>query len=291
MTCSTANARVSGGGRTLPRKRNSADETSGYLRLAAGILAFSVMTDSGIAHHHARYRKKAMVAAPVLSAAALAVAALGSRRVSPHISRAVSSAAIAGGLVGTAYHFRSVGRRPGGRSWHNLFYKAPVGAPGALAVAGSLGLAGQAFCGRGKASAPAASALGLATAGAMIAASLEAALLHFRGAFHNPAMRLPVLLPPAAALALGLRSLGQRKLDVPARILCGLTACLGLAGSMFHAYGVHRNMGGWRNARQNLVQGPPVPAPLGFTALGIAGLGALRAMEEPTDHFLGRRRA
>jgi hypothetical protein len=34
-------------------------------------------------------------------------------------------------------------------------------------------------------------------------------------------------------------------------------------------------MGGWRNWSQNLLNGPPLPAPPAFTALAIAGLAAL----------------
>jgi hypothetical protein len=57
-----------------------------------------------------------------------------------------------------------------------------------------------------------------------------------------------------------------------------VTAALGLAGSAFHAYGVSRNMGGWRNWRQNLLAGPPLPAPPAFAGLALAGLGALLLM-------------
>ncbi|CAG9239616.1 hypothetical protein BGLA2_960011 [Burkholderia gladioli] len=43
----------------------------------------------------------------------------------------------------------------------------------------------------------------------------------------------------------------------------------------FHARGVARQMGGWRNWSQNLLSGPPLPAPPAFTALAVAGLAAL----------------
>lgn len=47
----------------------------------------------------------------------------------------------------------------------------------------------------------------------------------------------------------------------------------------FHAYGVQRNMGGWRNWSQNLLQGPPLPAPPSFTGMALAGLAALELMK------------
>jgi len=47
----------------------------------------------------------------------------------------------------------------------------------------------------------------------------------------------------------------------------------------FHAFGVSRGMGGWRNWSQNLLNGPPLPAPPSFTGLALAGLAALGLLE------------
>ena len=62
-----------------------------------------------------------------------------------------------------------------------------------------------------------------------------------------------------------------------------LTAVLGFAGAGFHAMGVARNMGGWRNWSQNVLNGPPIPAPPSFTGLALAGLAALGLMEDHPD--------
>jgi LPXTG-motif cell wall-anchored protein len=43
-------------------------------------------------------------------------------------------------------------------------------------------------------------------------------------------------------------------------------------------------MGGWRNWRQNLLAGPPIPAPPAFTGLALAGLGALLLMKRRRKH-------
>ena len=53
-------------------------------------------------------------------------------------------------------------------------------------------------------------------------------------------------------------------------------------GTAFHAYGIHRNMGGWRNWSQMILQGPPLPAPPGFIGVALAGLGALDLLEIET---------
>jgi hypothetical protein len=42
---------------------------------------------------------------------------------------------------------------------------------------------------------------------------------------------------------------------------------------------VQRRMGGWNNWRQNLLAGPPLPAPPAFTGLALAGLAALDRLD------------
>ena len=59
-----------------------------------------------------------------------------------------------------------------------------------------------------------------------------------------------------------------------------LTALVGFLGAGFHVFGVSRNMGGWRNWSQNILNGPPIPAPPSFTGLALAGLAALGLIEE-----------
>jgi hypothetical protein len=108
----------------------------------------------------------------------------------------------------------------------------------------------------------------------------EAGLLHFRGAFQNPAMVLPVTVPPIAAGILGNAALAPRGgRGWLARLWLRLTAALGVIGVGFHAFGVSRAMGGWRNWSQNVPNGPPLPAPPSFTGLALAGLAALRLLE------------
>jgi hypothetical protein len=61
-------------------------------------------------------------------------------------------------------------------------------------------------------------------------------------------MFLPVTLPPiAAGLTAASLAIGSRELARAAGWWLRLTAALGLIGSGFHAYGVSRNMGDWRN--------------------------------------------
>jgi hypothetical protein len=224
--------------------------------VAAGraLLGAAVLADSAIEHYRGSFHNPFM-AAPVTAAAAMLA-----RRDGRH-----SAAAILTGAVGLGFHFRNILKRPGRLSFTNLFHGAPIGAPAALILAGASGLI------RSPRALGALAAVGLAgTAG-------EAGLLHFRGAYHNPAMWAPVTLPPAAGLALARDAIGDTARAGTA-LLLGATLLLGLAGSGFHIWGIHRQSGGWANWRQNVLAGPPVPAPPAFTGLALIGLAALLRM-------------
>jgi hypothetical protein len=166
-----------------------------------------------------------------------------------------------------------------------LFYAAPLGAPAALTLAGVIGLAARPVAQGATtlAGLPGGRALcGLAAFG-LAGTSAEAALLHFRGAFQHPAMWVPVTVPPVAALCLAGAALpGPTRPRRVTRFLLGACTWLGVLGMAFHARGIARQMGGWRNWSQNVLAGPPLPAPPSFSALALAGRAALalRAAQE-----------
>jgi len=260
------------------------------LNLSTAVLATAVLSDSAMEHYRGSFRNRAMYA-PLGSAALTLAASLSGaadRRERGARSRdAIYAAAALTGLVGTAFHAYNIGKRPSGFSWLNLFYAAPIGAPFALVLTGILGRAAEEVRERARRPRADTSDLRLARRLAALGAvglcgtSAEAALFHFRGAYHNPAMLLPVTLPPVAAGMLGLAAAtNEPRHGRLARAFLKLTAALGLAGFGFHAFGVSRNMGGWRNWSQNLLSGPPLPAPPSFTGVALAGLAALKLMEE-----------
>jgi hypothetical protein len=126
---------------------------------------------------------------------------------------------------------------------------------------------------------PAGRALGLLVAAGLIGTAGEAALLHFRGSFQHHAMYAPVSLPPLAAALLAQAALAEPRERWHARLWLRATALLGAVGAGFHARGIARRQGGWRNWSQNLFAGPPLPAPPSFSALALAGLAALKLRE------------
>ena len=233
-------------------------EASRLLNTAAATLAAGVLTDSAVEHYRAGFHNRAMFIAPAVSAAALTTATASALTRPGHgaLSRAVFAASVATGVVGFGFHVTNVSRRVGGWNSENLFHAAPVAAPLAITMAGLLGFAASGFGRRASSrdnGAPgdrsrAAVALGTLCAGGLIGTTFEAGALHFRGAFQNPFMYAPVIIPPIAAATLATAAVTRSpKARQAAGRLLRLTTSLGVAGVGFHAWGVRRRMGGWRN--------------------------------------------
>jgi hypothetical protein len=263
------------------------------LNRAAGILATSVLLDSAIEHYRGSFKNKAMFTPLIVSALTLATSIHGTSDMRPVAHRfrdATYLLAAATGLLGTGFHTYNVGKKVGGYSWQNLFYAAPLGAPMAILLSGLVG-----FCSERVRESepgtrpelfelPAGRTMAAVVGAGLLGTTGEAALLHFRGAFHDPFMVLPVTLPPVGAILLTSAAAGGPGHDHRfTRGWMRLLAAMGFAGAGFHVYGVSRNMGGWRNWSQNLLNGPPIPAPPSFAGLALAGLAALTLMKDHPD--------
>jgi len=253
------------------------------LGAGAAILCVSVALDSAIEHYRGEFKDKAMFVGPTMALLGLGAAtyvAFRPERANDTLPKIALFTVGATGLVGLGFHSYNILKRPGELDALNLFYGAPMGAPAALTLAGLYGvIAGEMLSGRSYVK----SRLPKHTAG-LIAFSLmgtiaEAGLLHFRGSFQDPAMYLPVTIPPLAAMSIGAAALSPRATAV-AEPLLKATAVLGIAGPIFHAYGIHRNMGGWKNWSQMILQGPPLPAPPAFLGIAAAGLGIIPLLKE-----------
>lgn len=259
------------------------------LNLGSALLGLSVLADSSIEHYRGMYHNKGMFLPLLASAATIATSLHGAHdeTASAHkMRRGVAIAAALTGVAGGGFHLYNVLKRPGGFSWDNLFYGAPLGAPYALILSGTLATAAEhvrdAHRTRprllGFRAAPFLAAL---TSGGIAGTAAEAALLHFRGAFQDPFMFLPVTVPPIAAGLIAKAALEpQPRWRGLTRIWLWLTAAIGFLGAGFHVFGVWRNMGSWKNWSQNVLNGPPIPAPPSFTGLALAGLAALDLMRE-----------
>ncbi len=273
--------------RSAASHRKRAPERS--LHAASALLSASVLADSAVEHYRGGFENPGMYTPLLVSALSLIAGVDGATggRLPRRARDGVFGLAGVVGAVGFGFHVYNLARRPGRFNWLNLFYGAPVGAPAALSLAGAIGLAADrveaAPTGRGLRllGLPVGRALSALTSIGLMGTVGEAGLMHFRGSFQNPFMWLPVSLPPVAAGLMAKAALepARPRFRTLTRAWLGLTAALGVAGVGFHAYGVSRAMGGWRNWSQNLVDGPPLPAPPSFSALAVAALAALTLRE------------
>ncbi len=262
------------------------------LNAASGMLAGSVLLDSALEHYRGSFKNPAMFTPLAIASLTLGVSAHGTadRRLASHRVREISYAAgAATGLLGFLFHTYNVLKRPGRLAWQNLFYGAPIGAPFAILLSGLLGSAAERIRnsppGRARVlGLPAGRLMAAVTGIGLLGTAGEAGLLHFRGAFQNPFMYAPVTLPPLGGVVMLREALrtGRRE-RAAAGWLMRAIAALGFAGVGFHAWGIQRSMGGWRNWSQNVLDGPPLPAPPSFTGLAMAGLAALRLLAEHPD--------
>ncbi len=275
--------------RTVPEEQEEPAHISAarYLNGAAAVLSFSVLTDSGLEHFRGAFHNPAMYLAPTVAATTF-VNSLHMTATPAHFGYArtiLSGIALATGLAGFGFHTYNLAKREGGIELQNLFYGAPLGAPWAITLSGLAGLAASRLVIEGEQKQPgvllglpAGRFLAWGTAVGLVGTVAEAALLHFRGAFHDPFMFLPVSVPPMTAIAVAAAAV-KPELIGWAKPMLQATAAMGIAGVGFHAYGVSRNMGGFYNWSQNLLNGPPLPAPPSFTGVALAGLGAIKLME------------
>jgi hypothetical protein len=263
----------------MTRDADSVDPAK-LVAAGAAVLSAAVLADSAIEHYRGSFRDPFMVA-PLAAAGTLLAVSVRRTAGETGESDKASIAAIGTGLAGLGFHLWNVAKRPGDVDWNNLFYAAPLGAPAALVLAGATGLAGSALQRGAESIGPvkvvSGRVLGILAAVGIAGTVAEAGLLHFRGAYHDPFMFAPLVLPPIAALALARDAVSNDPRQATTMLL-GATALLGVVGMGFHSWGVHRNNGGWRNWRQNLLAGPPIPAPPAFSGLALVGIAALALM-------------
>jgi hypothetical protein len=227
-----------------PERRHDEVAAARKLSGAAAILAFSVLADSGLEHYRGACHNPAMYVAPSVAAVSLvnSIHMTLTPEVSSNGRLAPSALTLGTGLTGLAFHLANVAKRDGGVNLLNLFYGAPLLAPGAIAISGCAGRAAARLVAEAGEHAPptllgrpAGTVVGLGAAVSLLSTTAEAALLHFRGAFHDPFMYVPVTLPPVAALVLA--AAFAPRLRKASRLLLRLTAVAGIAGLGFHTYG------------------------------------------------------
>lgn len=119
------------------------------------------------------------------------------------------------------------------------------------------------------------------TAFAAAVTTAEIYLEHYRASFGNKMMWSPIIVTPPVMVA-GIGGVFSRKW---AKTYLPVTALIytanGLLGEYYHARGVARRPGGFKQASYNLAMGPPIMAPGLMTIVGMLGvLAALLRRED-----------
>jgi hypothetical protein len=113
-------------------------------------------------------------------------------------------------------------------------------------------------------------------ASTILGASVQAGVLHYRGAYNNVLMYVPVTIPLVAVAALAWQGFAPSGVSVRVAITTlWLTFVSGFVGFGMHLRGIDRQMGGFYIPSENLMQGPPVSAPLTFAGFAGAALVTL----------------
>jgi hypothetical protein len=256
-----------------------------WIALIAAALTLLLLGDALAGHYRSGFAFRSQYA-PFLSGGLLIVSAVAAVA-KPEaawtnlVLRLSGWVAITTGAVGFGFHhYYGIAKKPGGYKWllHYLMYGAPQLAPLALSMIGVLvlmtarGLTGEVrFAGMDMRA-----ALMVLVALALAGAILQATILHYRGAFNNPAMYAPLTAPMLTIVASVWMIIAPNGVVLLAlTILLWLTFLIGFIGLGMHLRGFGRQMGGLYVTIFNWLEGPPAFAPALFAGFAAVGLMAI----------------
>lgn len=253
-----------------------------WLALSSALFTLALLTDAFLGHYRSGFEVRMqyspfVLGAGLLAAFAIALVAPGSSWTRP-LLRITGWAAIGLAVTGVAFHYYyGIVEKPGGHRWllHHLMYHAPLLAPLGLAVAGAMALIADASLGGtellGIAS-PARATL-VVVAAALIGLMAQVAILHYRGAYKNPAMYAPLVISIGAAGVALWRGAASSPASIRTyEIALWVVFLTGFSGWGWHLRGIDRMMGGLYVALPNVLEGPPSMAPLLFALVAAQGL-------------------
>ena len=256
-----------------------------WIALITAVLTLLLLADAFAGHYRSGFAFRSQYA-PFVTGGLLIVTAIAAV-LKPEAEWANLALRVAGwlavvsGVVGFVFHhYYGIVKKPGGYKWllHYLMYGAPQLAPLALAITGMLAL----VTANGLANELSIAGVSLRTvllslvAIALGGATLQAAILHYRGAFNNPLMYAPLTVPVLAiVMSVWMIVVPNDMVSLALTVLLWLTFLLGFVGLGMHLRGFGRQMGGLYVTIFNWLEGPPAFAPALFT--GFAGVGLIAA--------------
>ncbi|MGI8495637.1 MAG: hypothetical protein ACR2L1_10065 [Pyrinomonadaceae bacterium] len=254
----------------------------GWLTVLIVLLTAVLLADAFAGHYRSGFENKSQFA-PFLSGGLLIIAALLALILPFNgwmntLLQIAGWVAIASGIIGFGFHhIYGIVKKPAGYGWllHYLMYGAPQLAPLGLSANGILAL----IAARGLAKETEIygfdlrAALLVFVAVSLFGAILQAGILHYRGAFNNPLMYLPLTVPLAVVFAAVWAVLLPNSIAfLLLEIFLWLTFLTGFIGLGMHLRGFDRQMGGLYIAIFNWMEGPPAFAPALFAGFAAVGL-------------------
>ena len=273
------------------------------LAALAAVSSFVSGLEVSYEHYKGSYGNRMMYTPVILSGllTGAAIAGVFSAKAARTILRWASAVTLADGVIGFGFHIRGIQRKPGG--WRipltNIIMGPPLFAPVLFGTAAYLGFIAsylrpeQESRGIPRASGytgwrrelnegqfqkhmSAVAALWTLCSGA------EAWYSHYKSRFRIWAQWTPVLLSPVqfAACVGSIYSETVARKILPAA--SAVTMVNGTVGFFYHARGIKRRSGGLTHWLYNILYGPPIFAPLLFSACGMLGLLACVLRREKT---------
>ncbi len=275
------------------------------------VCATSAVTamEVGYEHYRGSYSNPVMYT-PVILAGTLTLAGgagFFSRRMAQTFLRWNSVAMIADGLIGFGFHIRGVARKPGG--WRipivNVVMGPPIFAPPLAATSAYLGFLASYLQREEDAGTPQQKLtaeqsqgttswrkdietgqfqkhLCIVTAIGTLCSGGEAWYSHYKDNFKYRVQWSPLVLTPILAGA-ALASVGSRTAANTALPVASAAAMLnGVIGTYYHVRGIARRPGGFKKPLYNTLYGPPIFAPMLFSACGMLGMLAYLMRRERT---------
>lgn len=242
-------------------------------------------------HYRGSYSNVVMYSPIVLSGVltGAGISAFFSRRAAETALRFTSAITLADGLIGFGFHIRGIARKPGG--WRlpitNIVMGPPLFAPLLFGTAAYLGFMAS-YLRREEDSKNAEPRYDgwkrelnegqfqkhLAGVAALwtLFSGAEVWYSHFKSRFRIWSQWLPVVLSPIqlGACVATIFSEGAAKKLLPTT--SAVTMATGGVGFFYHARGILRRPGGRKTWLYNILYGPPIFAPLLFSACGMLGL-------------------
>jgi hypothetical protein len=259
-----------------------------WIALLAAAMTLLLLADAFAGHYRSGFVFRSQYA-PFISGGLLIVSAAVAS-IAPDLAwtkvalRVTGWLAVVSGVIGFGFHhYYGLAKKPGSYRWwlHHLLYGAPPLAPlgltatGALALVAARGLAGEAHFAGVEIRVILLGFVAIALAGVI----LQAGILHYRGAFNNPAMYGPLAAPLLAVIACAWMIIAPGPSALPVlAVSLWLTFLTGFVGLGMHLRGMGRQVGGLYLTLFNWLEGPPAFAPALFTGLAGVGLVAIHLL-------------